>query len=137
MNHHNLADRLLNELDHRRLTLLRDKHPDTDIPEEIDALLESADAVPPAAIPPDRVTMYSQILVEMDGEAAPRKLVVCYPPDSEPAAGFLSVLSPLGAALLGRQVGSMVHWHGPNGSRNSLNIAEMLFQPEASGDYTL
>lgn len=137
MNLPNLADRLLNELDHRRLTLLRDNHPDADIPEEMEELLQSADAVPPAAIPPDRVTMYSQILVKMDGEAAPRKLVVCYPQDSEPAAGFLSVLSPLGAALLGQQVGGMVHWNGPDGTRKSLYIAEILFQPEASGDYTL
>ncbi|MDO9242485.1 MAG: GreA/GreB family elongation factor [Rhodocyclaceae bacterium] len=132
-----LADRLLNELDHRRLTLLRGKQTEQDIPAEFDELLEAADIVPPTDVPPDRVTMYSQILVEEPEFVAPRKLVVCYPADSDPAAGFISVLSPLGAALLGQRAGDTANWHGPDGTHKHLRIASILFQPEASGDYTL
>jgi regulator of nucleoside diphosphate kinase len=132
-----MADRLLNELDRRRLTLLRARHPEQDIPPELDELIDAADAAQPAAIPPDRITMYSQFLVEESGDGARRKLVLCYPADSEPAAGFISVLSPLGAALLGQRVGDTAHWRAPDGTKKSLRVAAILFQPEASGDYTL
>lgn len=133
----NLADRLLNELDHRRLTLLRDKHSGGDIPTELDELIEAADTAPPAAMPADRVTLHSRILVEEVSGAGRRELVLCYPPDSDPAAGYVSVLSPLGAALLGRRAGDTVVWRTPDGALKSLRIAAIPFQPEASGDYTL
>ncbi len=131
------AERLLNELDHRRLTLLRERHPPQDIPEEIDELLEGADTLPPAAMPPDVVTLQTRLLVEEAAGAERRELVLCYPPDSDPAAGHVSVLSPLGAALLGQRAGATVCWPAPDGTDKSLRIAAILFQPEASGDYTL
>lgn len=130
------AERLLNELDHRRLTLLRDKYAHRDIPEEIDELLEGADTLPPAAMPPDVITMYSQILVEEGSGTDSRRLVLCYPPDADPAAGRLSVLSPLGAALLGQRKGATVRWDAPDGKDKSLRVLDIQFQPEASGDYT-
>lgn len=130
------AERLLNELDHRRLALLRGKSAHQDIPEEIDELLEGADTLPPSAMPPDVITMHSQILVEDEDGTNSRKLVLCYPPDSDPTAGRLSVLSPLGAALLGQRKGALVRWDAPDGTRKSLRIAAIPFQPEANGDYT-
>jgi len=132
-----MADRVLNELDRRRLTLLRARHPERDIPPELDELIDAADTAPPAAVPPDRLTMYSQFLVEDVDSGARNTLVLCYPADSEPAAGYISVLSPLGAALLGQRVGDMARWRAPDGTRKSLRVAALLFQPEASGDYTL
>jgi regulator of nucleoside diphosphate kinase len=132
-----MNDRLLNELDHRRITLLREKHPQHDIPPELDELIDTADTVSPAAMPPDRVTMYSQFLVEEIDGTGQHKLVVCYPPDSEPTAGYISVLSPLGAALLGWRCGETVSWTAPGGAQKSLRIVTILFQPEASGDYIL
>jgi pimeloyl-ACP methyl ester carboxylesterase len=58
------------------------------------------------------------------------------PADAEPDAGFVSVLSPVGAALLGRRVGSRASWVTPDGRRHEAEIVAVLFQPEASGDYT-
>lgn len=130
------AERLLNELDHRRLTLLRERHPPADIPEEIDTLLEAAETLPPAAMPPDVVTLRSRIRVEEPSGAGQRELVLCYPPDSDPAAGYVSVLSPLGAALLGQRAGATVYWQTPDGADKALRVAAILFQPEASGEYT-
>lgn len=131
------ADRLLNELDHRRLTLLRNKQTTQDTPTEINELLEAADTVPPVAVPPDLVTMCSQILVEAAEDAAQYKLTLCYPGDSDPAAGFVSVLSPLGTALLGQRAGDTATWHGPDGTQKHLRVLSLLFQPEANGDYTM
>ena len=74
------------------------------------------------------------LVTQDDGEQ--RKLTLCYPDDAEPSAGFISVLSPVGLALLGRRVGAQVSWTMPSGKQRLLTIDAMLFQPEASGDHT-
>lgn len=96
-----------------------------------------ADIVPSRQIPPDVVTMYSQVLL-LDLTTGQRsKLTVCYPQDAEPAAGFVSVLSPVGAGLLGRKLGSVFRWRMPTGEERAAQVLEVLFQPEASGDYLM
>jgi regulator of nucleoside diphosphate kinase len=65
-----------------------------------------------------------------------RKLTLCYPEDADPQSGFVSVLSPIGLSLLGEQVGSTVRWESPDGRLRMADVDAMLFQPEASGDYT-
>jgi regulator of nucleoside diphosphate kinase len=62
-------------------------------------------------------------------------VTVCYPFDAEPERGFVSVLSPIGAALVGMRVGEVCRWC-VNGQERSAQVAAILFQPEASGDYT-
>jgi regulator of nucleoside diphosphate kinase len=64
-------------------------------------------------------------------------LTICYPDDAEPQAGFVSVLSPVGCSLLGLRVGDVAHWHPPHGADGAARVLAVLFQPEASGDYTL
>ena len=59
------------------------------------------------------------------------------PQDAEPHLGFISVLSPVGASLLGLRVGSVARWQAPHGEECAAVVAAILFQPEASGDYTL
>ena len=70
------------------------------------------------------------------GDPQPRKLTLCYPDDAEPAQGFISVLSPVGASLLGLRVGAQAQWHTPQGEPRSAQVRAILFQPEATGDYT-
>lgn len=130
------GDRILTELDHARLArrLRRDAPPPgADLPE----LLDAAQVVPGREVPADVVTMYSSVLVQEHPGAAPRKLTLCYPEDAEPAQGFVSVLSPVGSALLGLPVGATAHWQLPDGREARARVVEILFQPEASGDYTL
>jgi regulator of nucleoside diphosphate kinase len=125
----------LTELDHVRLRALMRRAP---VPPEIQYLVDTADLVPSREVQPDVVTMYSQVrLVDGDGDAdAQRRTVaVCWPEHAEPEAGFVSVLSPLGAALLGRRVGDAVHWTTPDRQRHQARIETVTFQPEASGDY--
>jgi regulator of nucleoside diphosphate kinase len=134
-------ERTLTEIDHRRLTRLmaRAKADPRLLPflEGLEELLAYSDLVEPARVPPDVVTMYSRVLLADTAGAEPGKFSVCYPEDAEPAQGFISVLSPLGTSLLGSRVGELVHWRGPHGLAQSARVATMLFQPEASGDYTL
>lgn len=133
MSAHSAGELLLTEIDRARLLKL-DGHA---LPESLIDLLKDAGVVPSPAIPPQVVTMYSQVLVSHEGGNAPQKLTLCYPADAEPTAGFISVLSPVGTALLGRTAGSTVIWTSPAGETRRLHIDALLFQPEATGDYTL
>ncbi len=96
-----------------------------------------AHLVPSRAVSPDIVTMYSQVLLEDCASGRRYRLTLCYPSDAEPSAGFVSVMSPVGASLLGLRVGATARWLTPNGDGGAAEVMALLFQPEASGDFTL
>lgn len=127
----NPGPRRLTELDHVRLVRLTGEHPQ----DALSDLLDAAHIVPSADIDPDVVTMYSQVLVTAPETGEQRQLTVCYPDDAEPKQGFISVLSPVGAAMLGQRVGALVTSLTPGGQSRLLHINAILFQPEATGDY--
>lgn len=126
------SERLLTELDFARLRNL----PTGQVSPDLLDTLESLEQVPSQAIPADVVTMYSQVLVADLQTGKQQKLTLCYPADAEPHVGFISVLSPVGASLIGQRVGATARWQTPNGDHCAADILELLFQPEASGDYT-
>lgn len=125
-------ERLLTELDFARLNNLNGAH----IPSELAQTLDALDLVPSREIPPDVVTMYSQVIVQDLTTGTRQRLTLCYPTDAEPHQGFISVLSPVGTGLLGQRVGAIARWRTPNGDECMAEIVALLFQPEASGDYT-
>mgnify|MGYP006205840655 CR=1 FL=1 len=86
----------LTQLDHGRLFKLNGGHP----PEPLTDVLDSAELIESTHVRADVVTLYSQVLVTQD-DGEQHKLTLCYPDDAEPHAGFISVLSPVGAGLLG------------------------------------
>jgi len=59
-----------------------------------------------------------------------------YPSFANPAKNRISILAPIGMALLGYQTGDVVEWKVPAGMRR-LKIEEVLYQPEAAGEYDL
>lgn len=127
--------RVLTELDHVRIDrLLSRSRRQAD--ESLNTLLDDADVVPQRQVPADVVTMNTQVTVEDLQDGAKRKLTVCYPEDADPTTGYVSVLSPIGTALLGRRIGEETQWTTPTGAVQRLRILELLFQPEASGDFT-
>ncbi len=136
-----LQERLLTELDHVRLTNLvhRRAHPAeaSDPSTGIAAVLENAEIVPSRQIEPDVVTMYTQVQLADAATAMRSKLTLCYPADADPHAGFVSVLSPVGAALIGLRIGAVAQWQEPGGRPRTARVAAILFQPESSGDYVL
>jgi regulator of nucleoside diphosphate kinase len=128
--------RTLTELDWIRIRrCIQHSEPDCAPYAPFDDVLEGAAIVPVHRVGPDVVTMYSQLLLRLlpDGEAF--EVTPCYPRDDAPAAGFVSVLSPLGGALVGRRVGELTQWAVPDGPTVQAEIAALLFQPEANGDY--
>ncbi|GAA4406812.1 GreA/GreB family elongation factor [Quisquiliibacterium transsilvanicum] len=136
-------DRTLSELDHVRISRLlqRDprmlRNPAVPTGSPLHEVLEGADLVSPREMPPEVVTMYSRVSVEDTATGKRSVLTLCYPEDTDPAEGFVSVLSPIGAALLGKRVGEIAEPGSPGSAPPPLRILEILFQPEASGDFTL
>ena len=127
-------DRTLTELDHVRLTRLLQRQPTPPAP--LGDVLDAARVVPSRAVESGVITMYSQVRLCDPARGAHSTLTLCYPHDADPAAGLVSVLSPVGRALLGLRVGEWAHWRTPDGGTQAAEIAALLFQPEASGDYT-
>lgn len=134
-------ERTLTELDHvRLLNLLRRDARSDGSPAHLRAIEDVLDAsalVSSREVAPDVVTMYSQVLLQDVQTSQRNTLTLCYPADAEPALGFVSVLSPVGSALLGLQVGSVARWRTPSGDEKAAEILAILFQPESSGDYAM
>lgn len=128
------AERTLTQIDCARLKRL--SHSEPGASGVIHELIHSSDLVASDAVPATVVTMYTQVMLQDLSSAGTHKLTLCYPGDAEPAGGFISVLSPLGASLLGLRVGDVARWRTPLGQERTGRIVQLLFQPEASGDYT-
>ena len=127
------TERTLTELDFARLRkLASDK-----APQRLADLLDAADIMDAREMPSDTVTMYSTVECEDLDTGRRQQLTICYPHDAEPTAGFVSVLSPVGCSLLGLRVGDVASWQTPSGEKGAAQVLSVLFQPEASGDYTL
>lgn len=133
-------DRTLSQLDHMRLTalLLHADREKTSLPSsDLQAILDAARLVRPDELSPQVVTMNSQVLLKDVLTGRSRKLTLCYPQDAEPAAGFISVFSPVGSSLLGLQVGDTARWRTPLAGEGTAEVVDVLFQPEAIGDYSM
>ena len=132
--------RTITDLDHVRIfNLLRRQAADGSAPAHADLLAElidNADQVRPQEIAADVVTMYSRLRGSRPDGSDERVLTLCYPADADAARGMISVLSPLGTALLGLRVGDTARWHGADGQPAEWRVHAIEFQPEASGDYT-
>lgn len=127
--------------DHQRLTEMLEEalarsSRDTNFLKELAHELALAEAVEPQAVPPDVVTMNSRVILQDvdDGERTEYTLV--FPDKANIEEGRLSVVSPIGTAILGYTKGSTVTWKTPGGPRQ-IKIADITYQPEAAGDYAL
>lgn len=127
----------LTELDVTRLERIASRAGSAQLEELLDDLLARATIVAPEEIPTDVVTMNSRLVCTVRGEQAPRNWTLVYPDAAEFDAGRLSVLSPVGHALLGARAGQTVSYRLPDGREQQVTIDEVSFQPEASGQYTL
>ncbi|AJX13395.1 GreA/GreB family elongation factor [Burkholderia ubonensis] len=102
----------------------------------LDALLERADIVQPDAIKANVVTMNSQITLLDETSHEKTTWTIVYPEEANLEQGRLNVFSPVGMALLGTQRGQLVKVMQPSGTEKLMKVAEIVFQPEANGEYT-
>jgi regulator of nucleoside diphosphate kinase len=87
-----------------------------------------------AELPADVVSMSSRVTFVDECSGQRREVTLVYPARAHPAAGRLSVLAPLGAALLGLSVGQTIEWPLPGGRTARVRIEAVHYQPEAAGD---
>ncbi|MBP7677110.1 MAG: nucleoside diphosphate kinase regulator [Thermoanaerobaculia bacterium] len=97
--------------------------------------LQRAVVVPASEIPPDVITMNTRArLLDLD-QRTTLDYTVVYPEDADFAAGRISVVAPIGAAMLGYRVGDEIEWVVPSGPRR-LRVEAILYQPESAGDFS-
>ena len=94
--------------------------------------LDRAVVLSSGPVPPDLVTMNSCIVFEDQSTGEHREITIVFPQDANAAQGNVSVLAPLGTALLGLSVGQSIVWPFPDGSTRNLRVVRLLYQPEAA-----
>lgn len=102
----------------------------------LEAELDRAQVVEQRAVPPDVITMNSHVVYEDCATGARRNVQVVYPEHADASLGRVSVMAPVGSALLGLRVGQEIAWQVPAGMR-CLRVVELRYQPEASGHFHL
>jgi regulator of nucleoside diphosphate kinase len=98
--------------------------------------LDRGTVVAPGEVPKGIVTMHSRVRVRDLQEDEADTYTLVYPDEADIDNGKLSVLAPLGTALLGTRVGDVVEFDAPAGTRR-LKVERVLYQPEAAGDFHL
>lgn len=102
----------------------------------LSAELEQAKVVSPADIPADVITMNSKAQVRDLDDNELMTYTLVFPGKANVDEGMISVLAPIGTAMLGHRVGDEFEWHVPAGAIR-LRVEKVLYQPEASGHYNL
>ena len=99
--------------------------------------LERAVIVPSAEIPADVVTMNSRVVFRELETGEETEATLVYPSQADVNQRRISILAPVGAALLGLSAGDEIQWPLPSGKTRTYKIISVLFQPEAEGRYDL
>lgn len=126
----------ISELDAEHLDILLEQpaFADTDIARVLNEELDRADILPAADIPSDVVTMNSRVRFRDLNANEEHTRTLVYPAAMKDSKEQLSVMAPLGAALLGLHVGATIAWRLPNGSETRVEVLELLYQSEAVGE---
>ncbi|HEX8606317.1 MAG TPA: nucleoside diphosphate kinase regulator [Pseudoduganella sp.] len=127
---------VVSSLDMDRLEALLDALPATQAQAQ-GALLEElarAEVVEPEDMPPDVVTMNSRVRFVLDNAADEFDLSLAYPKDMDGSADKLSILTPVGNALLGLKVGDSIEWTRPDGAPFTVAVRGIAWQPERAGE---
>ena len=99
--------------------------------------LERAEVAELAAMPGDVITMNSVARVRVDDAelgSHERELALVYPRDADGSAHKVSILAPVGSALLGLRTGDSIDWPMPGGRTARLEVLAIRYQPEAAGE---
>ena len=127
---------VVSSLDMERLEALIDSLPAAQA-DNCAALLEElarAELVEPEDMPPDVVSMNSRVRFLLDDAAEPMEMTLAYPKDVHGEADKLSVLTPIGNALLGLKTGDSIAWTRPDGTACQVRVVEVVYQPERAGE---
>jgi regulator of nucleoside diphosphate kinase len=128
---------LISDADHQRLEALiesirynaslRDDYLDA-----LEGELKRAQVVPQSDMPPEVITMNSVVRLRDLESDETEEYELVYPADADMERDRISVLAPIGTAILGYRLGDVIEWPVPAGLRR-LRVEEVLYQPERAG----
>lgn len=104
--------------------------------DDLEQELQKAEVVPPEGIPPDVITMNSTVCLTDLDSGQEKILTLVFPTEADVEGGKISILAPIGTAIIGYRVGDTITWTVPGGKKTLL-VKSILYQPEAAGDYHL
>ena len=130
---------IMTAMDRERLKkVVSDAYTDGNTPDQtihtLEGEIERAEIVDVGQLSPEVITMNSKVLLSLDEEEMEVSLV--YPKEADWISNKLSVLSPIGTAIIGYRAGDKVMWDVPSG-KSQIHIKKVIYQPEAAGDYHL
>jgi len=126
----------VSSLDLERIETLIESTPDPVFPGKA-ALLEElgrARVLEPEEMPHDVVTMNSTVRFSVADSGREFELTLAYPKDAG-GEGRISVLAPVGSALLGLSEGSELEWPLPDGQMTTVRVSTITWQPERAGEF--
>lgn len=138
----NLATIYITSVDHERLGNLievsreRDGEMNREYLDELESELDRAEIVDQKDIPADVITMRSRVQLKdmITGDTTIYSLV--FPTEANLSEGKISILAPVGTAMLGYRLGDVIEGQVPSGLRR-LKVEEVVYQPESAQDYHL
>ncbi|WP_214000759.1 nucleoside diphosphate kinase regulator [Arsukibacterium sp.] len=96
--------------------------------------LERASVVEPTLLPANVVSMNSTVRFRL-ASGKTSTLTLVYPKDAAQSGNTISVLAPVGCALIGLKTGDTINWPLPNGDMSTITVEDVLYQPERAGAY--
>lgn len=136
------ANIYITKMDQERLTKLieitreRDNGVNLEYLNRLEEELDRAEVVVPSDVPPDVITMRSKVRLKDLGTGEEMVYSLVFPTEAKFDEGRISILAPIGTAMLGYRHGDVIEWEVPSGLRR-LKVEEVLYQPESAGDYNL
>ena len=132
---------IMNRLDYSRILKCIDdaknlKTINVDEAEKLLNELNSATIVDPHEVPVDVVTMNSIVKIRFVNTNKQVQFRIVYPDEANVRENKISIFSPVATALIGYKVNDEIEWIVPSGM-TKIRIEEIIYQPEAAGDYNL
>ncbi|QIL69472.1 nucleoside diphosphate kinase regulator [Diaphorobacter sp. HDW4B] len=102
--------------------------------ESLQAEIDRADIVAPEEMPPNVVTMNSTVQFAIAETGKEFVLSLVYPRDMDGSADKISILAPVGSALLGLSIDDELAWPSPGGKPMTVRVKQIVYQPESAGE---
>ncbi|HEY9201837.1 MAG TPA: nucleoside diphosphate kinase regulator [Gammaproteobacteria bacterium] len=128
---------IISSVDAERLEKLLDALPKGSFPgkEELEAEIARADIVDPEDMPSTVITMNSTVKFKVESSPEDFTLTLVYPKDLDASSSKISILAPVGSALIGLSVGDSIEWPKPGGGVIRVRVEDVIYQPERAGEY--
>ncbi|WP_194435596.1 nucleoside diphosphate kinase regulator [Vibrio fluminensis] len=103
--------------------------------EKLEEELERGNIVAPQEMPANVVTMNSRVRFAIEATKKEFEMTLVYPKDMNNSLDKVSILAPIGSALLGLSIGDTIQWPKPDGSNVDVTIQDITYQPEREGEF--